>query len=122
MGGRTTQLYDWDLEEIKDLYNKFRSARKVAEYLGCDHSTIDNVLNANGIKRFTSAQTFGKTIYLRKDNEEFEFDCANSAAEWLINNNLVKSKNVRCVRNYLTNNYLKKKTYYGYEIDYESKR
>lgn len=63
----------------------------------------------------------GKTIYLRKENKEFKFSSPDAAARWLIENNLVKSKNIRCVRNYLTNNYLKKKLYYGYEIDYESK-
>lgn len=61
-------------------------------------------------------------MFLRKGNQEWKFDCADSAARWLIENNLVKSKNIRCVRGYLTNNFLKNKTYYGFEIDYESKR
>ena len=30
-----------------------KSARKVAKEIGCDHSTIDRILNANKIKRFT---------------------------------------------------------------------
>ena len=115
------ELYNWDLEEIISLYHKHRSARKVAEIMGCDHSTIDNLLNANQVERYSLAQTFGKTIYLFKEGQEYKFDCANSAAEWLINNNLVKSKNIRCVRNYLTNGYLKNKPYYGFEINYESK-
>ena len=122
LGGRLVELYNWDLEEIIALYKQHRSARKVAEIMGCDHSTIDNLLNANQVERYTPAQVFGRTIYLRKDNQEYEFDCANSAAQWLIDNNFVKSKNIRCVRNYLTNGYLKKKPYYGFEIDYESKR
>ena len=122
LGGRLVELYNWDMEEIVELYNKYRSARKVAQILGCDHSTIDNLLNANQIPRFSKAQTYGKTIYLRKDDKEYEFDCANSAAQWLIDNNITKSKNLRCIRGYLTNGYLKKQTYYGYEIDYESKR
>ena len=121
LGGRLVRLYEWDLEEIVQLYNELRSARKVAEVIGCDHSTIDNLLNTNQIPRFSKAQTYGKTIYLRKDGKEYKFDCANSAAEWLIDNHYVKSQNLRCVRNYLTNSYLKKKLYYGYEIDYESK-
>lgn len=47
LGGRSAELYNWDLEEIIQLYKELRSARKVAEKMGCDHSTIDNLLNAN---------------------------------------------------------------------------
>lgn len=122
LGGKLVELYDWDLEKIIDMYNEYRSARKVAKIIGCDYSTIDNLLNTNQIKRYSPAQTLGKTIYLRKDGQEYKFDCANSAADWLIKSHLVKSNNIKCVRNYLTNNYLKKKLYYSFEIDYESKR
>lgn len=122
LGGKLVELYNWDIEEIIKLYNQYRSARKVAQIIGCDHSTIDNLLNSNQIPRYSKAQTYGKTIYLRKNGEEYEFDCANSAAQWLIDNNITKSKNLRCIRSYLTNGYLKNQTYYGYEIDYESKR
>lgn len=122
LGGRLVELYNWDLEEIITLYKDLRSARKVAERMGCDHSTIDNLLNANQVERYTPAQIYGKTIYLSKDNIEHEFDCATSAAEWLISNNLVKSKSIKSVRGYLTNNCIKNKPYYGYSISYESKR
>ena len=53
---------------------------------------------------------------------EKKFNTTREAAEWLINNNKVRSNNIRCVRQYLTNNYLKNKPYYGYNISYESKR
>ena len=53
IGGRLVELYNWDLEEIIQLYNKTKSARKVAEIIGCDHSTIDNLLNANNVPRYT---------------------------------------------------------------------
>ena len=122
LGGKLVELYNWDIEEITNLYNQYRSARKVAQIIGCDHSTIDNLLNSNQIPRYSKAQIYGKTIYLRKNGEEYEFDCANSAAQWLIDNNITKSKNLRSIRSYLTNGYLKNQTYYGYEIDYESKR
>ena len=121
MGGKAITLYEWDMDEIISLYNQYRSARKVAEIMGCDHSTIDNLLNSHQVKRFTPAQVYGRTIYLRKDGEEYEFDCATSAAQWLIDHDLVKSTSVRTVKGYLTNNYLKNKPYYGFEIDYESK-
>jgi transposase-like protein len=47
LGGRLIQLYNWDMEEIIQLYHKTKSARQVAKIIGCDHSTIDNLLNAN---------------------------------------------------------------------------
>ena len=122
LGGRLVQLYDWDIDQVIELYLELKSARKVAKVLGCDHSTIDNILNTYKIKRFSVAEQCGKKIYLSKNNEEIEFSSPNAAAEWLINNNLVQSKNIRCVRNYLTNNCLKNKPYYGYNISYESKR
>lgn len=56
IGGRTTSLYDWDVDEVIKLYHEHKSARKVANLIGCDHSTIDNLLNAQGIERYTLAQ------------------------------------------------------------------
>ena len=67
LGGRLVELYNWDIEEIIELYNQYKSARKVAKIIGCDHSTIDSILNANQVKRYTPAQIRGKTIYLRKN-------------------------------------------------------
>ena len=122
IGGRLVQLYNWDVDDIIEKYNELKSARKVAEYYGCDHSTIDSILNSNGVKRFTAAEQISKPIFLNKDNQELRFETTTEAAKWLIKNKKVKSNNVRCVRQYLTNNYLKGRTYYGYEISYESKR
>ena len=99
-----------------------KSARAVAKEIGCDHSTIDNILNSNGVRRFTQAEQNSRPIYLNKNGEELRFDTTTAAAQWLIDNKKVRSNNTRCVREYLTNNYLKNKKYYGYEISYESKR
>lgn len=54
IGGRLVELYNWDIDEIIQLYHTYRSARKVAEIIGCDHSTIDHLLNANNVERYTS--------------------------------------------------------------------
>lgn len=53
--GRDISLYDWDEEEIINLYHQEKSARKVAKIIRCDHSTIDAILNKNCIKRYTRA-------------------------------------------------------------------
>lgn len=122
LGGRATQLYNWDIDDIIEKYYLLKSARAVAKEIGCDHSTIDRILNEHGVKRFSAAEQQSKPIYLTKNGEEKKFNTTTEAAEWLINNNKVRSNNVRCVRQYLTNNYLKNKPYYGYNISYESKR
>lgn len=56
LGGRLVELYNWDIEEILELYHQYKSARKVAEILSCDHSTIDRLLNAEHIHRYTQAE------------------------------------------------------------------
>lgn len=122
IGGRSVQLYNWDIDDIIERYMKLKSARAVAKEIGCDHNTIDSILNTNGIRRFTSDEQQSRPIYLTKNGEEFKFETTTKAAQWLIENEYVRSKNIRCVRQYLTNNYLKHKPYYGYEISYESKR
>ena len=53
LGGRAIQLYNWDIDDIIEKYLELKSARKVAKYYGCDHSTIDNILNINNVHRFT---------------------------------------------------------------------
>lgn len=122
LGGRATKLYNWDVDDIIEKYQELKSARKVAKVIGCDHSTIDRILNENGVKRFTPNQRLSKPIYLYKNGQEYYFEDTEKAANWLIDNNLVESRSVRCVRGYLANNCLHNKTYYGYELSRESKR
>ena len=43
-------MYEWDEEEIINLYHQEKSARKVAKIIRCDHNTIDTILNKNNIK------------------------------------------------------------------------
>ena len=45
LGGRATQLYNWDTDDIIEKYMILKSARAVAKEIGCDHSTIDRILN-----------------------------------------------------------------------------
>lgn len=56
LGGRATQLYNWDIEDIIEKYYELKSARAVAKLIGCNHNTIDNILNSNNIQRFSAAE------------------------------------------------------------------
>ena len=125
LGGRATPLYEWDIDDIIEKYQELKSARKVAEIIGCDHSTIDRILNEAGVKRYTQGQQKSPdNIVLENSNETKIFPSGKDAALWLIANGYSKSNNPRNVRVYV-NEYAQGKkigTYLGFKIYYESKR
>lgn len=121
LGGRLIELYKWDLQEIIDLYHTHKSARKVAEIIGCDHSTIDNLLNSNNIPRYSKGEQFNRIICLEKQGVFEKFNSAREAAQWLIDNQYSKTKNIKSVRMMVTNAATNNKTYLNFKIYYESK-
>lgn len=121
LGGRTTQLYNWDTDDIIEKYMILKSARAVAKEIGCDHSTIDRILNENGVKRFTPSQQQSKPLYFKKKDEIHHFEATREAAEWLIENGITKMTNPNLVRQEITNRIRNNKKYFGFEIYYESK-
>ena len=121
IGGRLVQLYDWDIDQIIDLYMQLRSARKVAAYLNCDHSTIDNILNSNKIPRFTTGEQRGTTVIIKKGDIEKTFSSIVDCAKFLIENNYTQSKKINSVRTGIAEAYKNKRKYYGFDIYYESK-
>lgn len=121
LGGRLVELYKWDLQEIIDLYHLHKSARKVAEIIGCDHSTIDNLLNSNNIPRYSKGEQFNRIICLEKQGILEKFNSTREAAQWLIDNQYSKTKNIKNVRMMVTNAATNSKTYLNFKIYYESK-
>lgn len=121
LGGRLIELYKWDLQEIIDLYHIHKSARKVAEIIGCDHSTIDNLLNSNNIPRYSKGEQFNRIICLEKQGVFEKFNSTREAAQWLIDNQYSKTKNIKSVRMMITNAATNNKTYLNFKIYYESK-
>lgn len=91
----------------------------MAQEVGCDHSTIDRILNEAGVQRYTSAQQASKPVILANENEEIEFETVPEAAQWLIDTNQTHSKSLRNVRQYLTRFIANKKSYLGYYIRYK---
>lgn len=118
LGGRLVQLYNWDTEEIIEKYLELKSARAVAKIIGCDHSTIDNVLNINGVKRFTAAEQISKPVIMYNKDTELEFNTVVECAQYLMDNNKTTSKKLRNVRQYITNSIIKNKSYLGYYYKY----
>ena len=121
LGGRATQLYNWDVEDIIEKYLNLKSARAVAKEIGCDHSTIDRILNENGVKRFTTSQQQSKPLYFKKGDELYRFETTRDAAMWLIDNKITKMTNPNLVRQEITSRIRNNKKYFGFEVYYESK-
>lgn len=122
LGGRLVELYKWDLNEIINLYNETKSARKVAEIIGCDHSTIDNLLNANNVPRYKKGEQFNRIVCLEKDNNIYKFTSNREAAEWLIDNHYTKTNKINNVRMMVSNTAANNGKYLNFKIYYESKR
>ena len=118
LGGRTVSLYSWDVDDIIDKYLILKSARKVAAEVGCDHSTIDRILNQYDVKRFTPSEQKSRKIKFSKDDKEILFDSSKDAAIWMMENNITKNKNYISVRQEITERARKNKTFFGYEIEY----
>lgn len=123
LGGRATPLYDWDVDDIIEKYQELKSARKVAQLLGCDHSSIDRILNANGVKRFTPAQQQSKPLVIvDKQQNIFEFETTTNAAKWLIEQKYTKMTNPTIVRQEICDRIRKNKKYLGLEIYYKESK
>lgn len=121
LGGRTVQLHEWDIDDIIEKYMILKSARAVAKEIGCDHSTVDRILNENGVKRFTASQQQSKALYFKKGEELHRFETTREAALWLIDNKITKMTNPNSVRQEITNRIINNKKYFGFEVYYESK-
>ena len=122
LGGRLVELYQWDIDDIIEKYFELKSARKVAKYFGCDHNTIDRILNINNIPRFTPAQQQSQPVLFEKDNEILRFETTTDAADYLIKNNFSKRKDIKSLRQDIVSRIHTGKTLFGYKIYYESKR
>ena len=117
--GRDISLYNWDEEEIINLYHQEKSARKVAKIIRCDHSTIDTILNKNCIKRYTRADQASKPLYFKKGNEFYEFHNTTEAAQWLMDNGYTTVKNRKIVRQEITLRLREHREYFGFEVNYK---
>lgn len=117
--GRDISLYDWDEEEIINLYHQEKSARKVAKIIRCDHSTIDAILNKNCIKRYTRADQASKPLCFKKEDEFYEFQNTTEAAQWLIDNGYTAIKNRKIVRQEITRKIKLHQKYFDFEVNYK---
>ena len=120
LGGKLVELYNWDIDDIIEKYFILKSARQVAKVIGCDHSTIDRILNQNNIYRFTQAEQVSQPVILIKDNKKYEFSTTIEAAEWLRETKQSKAKTSKITKNNLIAAINKQKIYLGYNVFYKN--
>ena len=117
IGGKANRTFSYSDEEIIELYHKYKSSRKVAKYLNCDHSTIDKILNYHKVSRYSFGLQRGNgKIKIKKNNFEKEFDCINYCAKWFIDNQISRSSQIDCVRKGISKALKNSKPYFQYEI------
>lgn len=120
IGGREVALYDFDEQQIIRDYLELKTARKVALKYGTDHSTIDAILNKHGIQRFGQRAYNGQKIKAEKDEKVIHFNSVSDCADYLIANNITKSKTFQTVKQWVSdvaNN--RKESYYGWKFSKE---
>ena len=116
LGGQNGKKYDWDINLIVELYNEYRSARKVAKELNCDHSTIDHILNEAGIKRYTPEDWNSHRTIIEKGKEQHFFQNTTEAAQWFLDNNYTKTKRLDVIKRQISTAAHKNRTYLGFKI------
>ena len=122
LGGRLVELYNWDEDDIIQKYYELKSARKVAKLIGCDHSSIDKILNRNNVKRFTQGEIIGNgRVKIVSPTITQSFTDVKECSQWLINNHYTKTNNLNNVSHYLRECIRKEKKYCGFNVYYESK-
>lgn len=87
---------------------------------GTDHSTIDAILNKHGIQRFGQRAYNGQKIKAEKDEKVIHFNSISDCADYLIANNITKSKTFQTVKQWVSdvaNN--RKESYYGWKFSKE---
>ena len=104
-------------KEIIEDYYKTKSARKTALNFGINHSTVDDILNHNNIKRFSQSDRLGQTIRIKKDNFIKEFDSVIDCAIWFTKQPFCRTKRPDSVRTSLKQARKENRTYYGYIIE-----
>lgn len=120
IGGREIALYDFDEEQVINDYANLKTARKVALKYGVDHNTIDSILNKHRVKRFSQRVYHGQKIKAEKDGEILHFDSVSDCADYLISQNITKSKVFQTVKQWVSdvaNN--RKESYYGWNFSKE---
>ena len=99
IGGKANRKFIFTNQEIVQMYYELKSTRKVAQKIGCDHSVIAKILDAENVEKYSFGIQRGKgKVVLEYQNKKYIFDCAAYCVRWMIKNNISHSKNYDSVR------------------------
>jgi group I intron endonuclease len=133
LGGGGSQLYSFDLLTVKEKYAELGTIKALSKYYDCGVRTISDFLHNNNIevvKPVTNLENLQKGRKFQKGDGakpikikelEKEFSSEIECAQWLIDNNSTRSKNVDNVRKKISESltgYNNKTSYLGYHFEY----
>ena len=119
LGGSGGQLLDLDEEKIINEYEKYKTIEKVAQINECSPTIIKNILEKHYIKIKSSIEhAKDKGLRIQRLSLENilleEYECLIDAGQWLINNNLTKSKKSNYAGMSIKKAIIEEKNYYGF--------
>ena len=101
-----------DRIKLKELYDLGYNNREIADIMGFERSNISRAIKSMGLT--SNFHPKEKTILISPDGEEIIFESREKAAEYLINKNIPRSKEVSTVAGMLCERKYDKKPYFGY--------
>ena len=101
-----------DRIKLKELYDKGYNNKEIAIIMGFERSNISKTLKAMGLKSNISPSE--KTILISPEGKEIEFQSRKEAAQYLIDRNIPRSKDVLTVASAIGERKNDKKSYFGY--------
>lgn len=119
IGGKANRTFPHSDKDIIKLYHQYKSSRKVAKQIQCNHSTIDKILNYHQVPRYSFGLQRGNgKVKIEKTNFIQEFDCINYCAEWFVTNKICRSTQINCARKGISLAIKNSSPYFGYKIYY----
>ena len=101
-----------DRIKLKELYDKGYNNKEIAAIMGFERSNISKTLKSMGLK--SNFSPLEKTVLISPKGEEIIFQSRKEAAEYLINNNIPRSKDISTVAGAIGERKNDKKPYFGY--------
>ena len=98
LGGDGKKYFAFSNEEVIEKYRELKYISYVANFFKADEKTISNILKSNGIETNNKGKHFNKRVVMFLDDKEIlRFNSIKEAAEYLLNNNLTKTKDLNYV-------------------------
>lgn len=101
-----------DKYKLKELYDKGYNNKEIASIMGHERSNISKMLKSMGLKSNFSPEE--KITLVSPKGLELTFNSVVEAAQYLINKNITRSKNIDSVAGMISKRKYDQKPYFGY--------